>query len=757
MTKKKRITIYRVIIYLIYAVSIACSVFVFRSMAVRFTQTIADLYDSLKYYLQETYLSIFDIEMNVRLSVREIPEGVKVVLPIEWEAFKALAREFGRLIISGANISRFFHKILNIISKIVLILYYLLPILLPLIIVRIFEKDKIDNNYGQTTKSLRAFIRFEDKIVRPVLGAIKDFWAFVKEKKRFIVIFLVIWAWNLNVVNIVIEALAYLLFFFGNLGDNLIYRQIAKLAIDLVPLIYYVPLWLWLAFALYIVDKIRRKIGYKRLDKSEEHNVEFLEDHPGNYVITGKPRLGKTQTNNDMLLSQDVIFREKAHEKMLEKHLYFPFFKWDLVEQTVKAFRESILSFNIFKIRNFVKELESNYKAGNAEFLDKIKNLGYKSDDLLFNYDIKRYPTEYDNGLKIVTIWEAIRLYMEEYFIYTCPTPLIVGNFSIRSDYDYTDFGNQPQLNADFFRRTTRESANATKMSHLLIWDSMRLGKKHNADEPYQDAFDVGCAGITEAGKEYGNQITNSGLKTDADSANIKNDLSTVDLKMHSHGATIDNYTYFRVIMDEQRASSIMADITEIGQEVNIVKKSEPTILMPLYSIGELIYHIAYSRYKDYYTDYMTRHAGQTLSFYLKTKIFSWIYNHHTRIANTFSRYTLTVKIRDNSVASDTTDDDKYYICTKKTYSNRYDTTSFASYYEEKWSHSTVGGINQIPQYSTVRPTIDELRRTGSYNVIKLDKVFYKKEEESEKTEKKVKKTGKKPKNSKKAGKTGEA
>lgn len=725
-------------------------------MAVRFVQVIKDLWDSCKYYMQETYLSAFGLDLHVKYSVREIPKNANVVLPIEWDEFKILFSEFGQRLITGENVARFFKKIWNGISNVVWVLYYAMPLIIVLIVLNILEKDKVDNNYGETTKPLRAFIRFEDKVLYPTLNVVKDFFSFVKSKTRYLLIFFTIWAWNLNVINIAIEVVAYVIFFIGNIGDIKFYTQIAKLAIDLVPLFYYVPTVVWIVVTAWIIDKTRRKIGYARLDGSEAKNVEFLEDHPGNIVITGKPRKGKSTTLDDMLLSLDTIYRNKAHEKMLEKHLYFPYFKWDLVEQTCKNFQNSIPNYDLFRIRNFCKELEKAYNSKTSEdlFLARIQKLGYLANDLIFDYDVNRYPLTYDNCLEVITIWKALRLYMEEYFIYTCPTPLIVGNFATRCDYNYVDLGNQPQLNADFFRKTAEESANATKMSHLLIWDSMRLGKKHDEKEPFKDSFDVGCAGITEAGKEYGNQITNSGLKTDSDSANIKNDLSTVDLKMHSHGATIDNYTYFRVLMDEQRASSIMADITEIGQEVNIVAKSDPVILMPFYSFGELIYYWAYSKYQEFYTDYVTRHSGQSLRFYLKTKIFKLIYNHHTRIANTFTRYTLTVKVRDNSVMESEASDTKYYICTKKSYANRYDTTSFASYYEEKWSHSTEGGINQIPTYSGVRPTIDELRRTGSYNVIKLDQVFYKKEEPEKKAKEQKKNVKKDKKDSKKGNET---
>lgn len=49
-----------------------------------------------------------------------------------------------------------------------------------------------------------------------------------------------------------------------------------------------------------------------------------------------------------------------------------------------------------------------------------------------------------------------------------------------------------------------------------------------------------------------------------------------------------------------------------------------------------------------------------------------------------------------------------------------------------------------MPQFSTIRPTIGELRRQGSYNVRRLDRMFYgiDQTEEPEEAPKRKKKTG---------------
>lgn len=438
---------------------------------------------------------------------------------------------------------------------------------------------------------------------------------------------------------------------------------------------------------------------------------------------------------------------------MFERRMEFPFFKWDVLEQTLKNFRANIGNFNLPKLRGFLAKMREHYEGRvvlkpeeQEKFLTSVQKLGYIGNDFIFDYDALRYGVEYDDNLRIVSIWDTVKNYAEEYYIYTCPTPLNIGNFSTREDIDWIDYGNHPLLVWDFFRSSPRESFARSKYSHNLIFDALRLGKKIDPDEPYQNALEIGCIGITEAGKEFGNQNTNQGIEAKAKTANVKNDLLTTDMKMHSHGATIDYYTYFRIIMDEQRAASIMADITELGQVITLRAKSRPKIVMPGFAIEEGLYLWATEKYRTYSETYMNRHGGMNLRLYLLTRLYVPIYNHYTRVSNTFSQYRLKLRIKDCSAGQTDSEgeEDIYYISRKKTCSDRYDTTSFGAYYDEKWQHSDVGGISQMPQFSTIRPTIGELRRQGSYNVRRLDRMFYgiDQTEEPEESPKRKKKTG---------------
>lgn len=733
-------------------VSLLYAVLYFRGVSLRLWQSIKDLGLSAAYYVTELFFPGW-LSGTITPTVQNIPQGVTEVLPSEYSGFKDKIIAFGKLLIAKENLQGFFGGIAGMLKPLLQVLILLILPTLCIIILKLMRQPKIDNNHGGMTKPFKVWVKIEDKVIFPVIDFLKEYLSWLNAHRKIVLLLGLVWAYNLNALTILIEAFAYLFYFSAAGGDWKIYTQIAKLAIDLTPALTFLPKFVWVIVAYLIFNHIRRKIGFAVLDEKEAHNQELLENHPGNLVIEGKPRVGKTLVNADMNLSQDIIFREKAHEKMFERRMEFPFFKWDILEQTLKNFRKNIGNFNLPKLRGFLAKMREHYE-GRAvltseeqeKFLTSVQKLGYIGNDFIFDYDALRYGLEYDDNLRIVSIWDTVKNYAEEYYIYTCPTPLNIGNFSTREDIDWIDYGNHPLLVWDFFRSSPRESFARSKYSHNLIFDALRLGKKIDPEEPYQNALEIGCIGITEAGKEFGNQNTNQGIEAKAKTANVKNDLLTTDMKMHSHGATIDYYTYFRIIMDEQRAASIMADITELGQVITLRAKSRPKIVMPGFAIEEGLYLWATEKYRTYSETYMNQHGGMNLRLYLLTRLYVLIYNHYTRVSNTFSQYRLKLRIKDCSAGQTDSEgeEDIYYISRKKTCSDRYDTTSFGAYYDEKWQHSDVGGISQMPQFSTIRPTIGELRRQGSYNVRRLDRMFYgiDQTEEPEEAPKRKKKTG---------------
>ena len=75
-------------------------------------------------------------------------------------------------------------------------------------------------------------------------------------------------------------------------------------------------------------------------------------------------------------------------------------------------------------------------------------------------------------------------------------------------------------------------------------------------NNPRAGSFEFGVVGITEIGKERGNNLELKEIKKGTDEANQKNDLFNSWLKMCRHSATVDNFPFIKVFTDEQRPES---------------------------------------------------------------------------------------------------------------------------------------------------------------------------------------------------------
>ncbi len=136
---------------------------------------------------------------------------------------------------------------------------------------------------------------------------------------------------------------------------------------------------------------------------------------------------------------------------------------------------------------------------------------------------------------------------------------------------------------------------------------------------------------------------------------------------MHGHVATIDNYTYFRMLLDDQRPDSLAADDKDLCDIIMIKKTSEAKIVMPGFLIEEAAYLIATKFFDKVYYRIRNLRGDNTLFVYLlKKKVYSLINNHYVRIFNQYSIYTSTLRGSNGMTDEKLTDKGKYYLSTKK-------------------------------------------------------------------------------------------
>ncbi len=739
------ISITLIVLSLVYALFFSFNV------SRRTVQAGEDFGRSIAYYFI-MMLGLEDV-VDISCTVRLIPEGMETLLPLSLEELKQVARIWWDLFTSWHNLSDYFYTLGNLLSTVLsTVMILTLPLVLVLLLAWWIYSEK-DADVGEKSKPLLIWGKIEDKVLFKMYQYVKGYGRFLfrKEARKrefwYFIAFCALWIWNLNIFTIILEVVAWLLYVcwhYTRWGN--VFVQLAKLLVDLSVIFQTLPTVLLIILGYLIFNAIRRRIGFKRLEKDEKKNEKFLEDNPGNLLATGRPRVGKTMAITDMALTENVRFRKIAQNASWNHRLEFPFFPWRVLEKTIEEMRK-LPFFKLQTIRDFFAELQEAFEKSKSysgkereNKLGRFQAFGYTSKDFIFGYDHKRYGLQYDNNLKMVSIWESIELYAEEYAIYTSPTPFIISNYPIRTAIKWKSYGNYPLMKANFFKVKPAELVEMTEWSHIVNHDALRLGVKMNPHGKYNDNYDCGCIVLSELGKELGNQITNRGKQNQADSKECtpNNDLWTMNAKMVSHGLTIDFNCYARILADEQRAMSVLADFREIGSEMRIVKKHREKIKMPFFAFGELAYALADKYLKKALEYFASRHGKITLGEYFVTRLYKWIFDRYNRIKNQFGSYQIDVKIKDNSTGENDEESTsgKYYVARKKTCADVYDTGFFGIFYREKFKRSTVGGTEKAPQYTGLQPTIPQMQFTASRMNRDVIRHFYADDEEEKEQEK---------------------
>ena len=511
---------------------------------------------------------------------------------------------------------------------------------------------------------------------------------------------MVIWSLYFRLFAILLEFIAFYLYFVVSFDFLHIYRQVYKLVVDLSVPFSFIPLWVWLVLAFILFDKFRKSIAYARLRHFELRNRGFINARPIVFMVCGTMGKKKTTAITDMALSQEVMFRDKAFEKLLENDLKFPFFPWINLENALKTAMKYHVVYNLATVRAFIAKKYFRWQKNQCR-------------EKLFNYDYERYGLFYDDKLKVVNVWEVIEIYAQLYFIYVIQSSLLISNYSIRVDSVLSDLGNFPLWNSEFFKRDSRLSESFSRHAHILDFDSLRLGRKLVEDNVNANNFEFGVVVITEVGKERGNKLDLADLKKKDDFTNQKNDNFNGWLKMVRHSATVDNFPFVRVITDEQRPESLGADARELCEIVHVRESGETCLAMPFFALGELLYNWLFGKFVNLYYQYRFNRSDNTLPMYLLKGLTAKINHYYSGIYNRFGYCRLRVQV-ESGTQDGQLDENKYFVMSKKIYSNRFSTDCFSDFFTEKALRSPVG-IDDLKEYATEKATFDELAEQNSY------------------------------------------
>ena len=686
---------------------LSLGVFVFPNSILRLAETFRNLGTSIGYYFTELFLG----ESSVYPTVMDLPtwefapsrfEQLRL-LPFTWEEFLGIWDRYWDVFFTAEMFADYLALVVNV-------LYYGMQgllILVPFImLIKMYINKYLNeqnNDYDEESTALRRMKRIADKTYIPAKEWLREYVSFCRENAFWVKIWLGIWALYFNVIAIVVEFIAFYLYFVVSFDALGIYRQAYKLTFDLAPVVRFIPGVMWVCIIIVALELLARSMANNELEHREARNKGFLEERGVMTIVYGPMGAGKTKTVTDMALSQEVKFRDMAFEIIIECDFRFPYMNWATFEQDMKKQIEEHYVFSVPTAREWVREKANLF-------------IEAPSPDNIFGYDYERYGLEFDDKLKVWDIWEVIEDYACAYLVYTVQSSLLISNYSIRVDNLFQDLGNFPMWNTDFFERDTRLIDSYSRHAHILDFDMLRLGKRMLEENPKRYAFGFGVYIISEIDKERKNSPELMTVKANADECNQKNDLFNALVKMSRHACVISNKVFVKIFADLQRPESLGADARELGEIVYIEDHSDMQPTLPFFApfyIFEALFAFTFGKFTDAYYDYRYVRSDKILPMHVLKKVVAKLKHYRDRTFNQYGSSKSTLLIESGRMDGDKKEC-KYFIQSKKIYSRRYTTDCLSAIFNQYADKNTIG-IEDLEEYLTELGTDEENLMQNSF------------------------------------------
>lgn len=714
MTKnivRRRIFSFHLMGVTILIVSLLFSIFVYPWVFERSIEMFINLFECLKFY----FFTLFGIDSVPPAGIGMV-SGVdhSVAFPIDWESFKLKFVEFWQQFFNGDNFLNWtvdFSSVM-LIALTIIQLFIIFGVLIRLILSLYLESK--NNNYGEDTKSLKRFKKFE-KFLEPIKNWVVRFKVFFRECKfPYKKIFIAIWLYNFNIYTIIGETLAYLFYLVCYLDFSNFYTQIYKLVFDISLMFKALPWYIWLYLFVCFVRKWRIKRALKKLAYMLAQNCDFINSLSLASLFTGPMNFGKTKALTSMSLTQVMLFKESAKDTLFKIDFKFPYFPFVKFERCLRSAIKSRRVYNLATCETFVRQRRRMFEFGSKYGFGK---------DYLFDYDYNEFGLTYNNGMYLENLFDCLETYAKAYFIYTLDCSLIVSNYAIREDNVLETLDNFPIWDFEFFERDPNKLDDISYYSKILDFDVLRKGRKVIPSNELSDTLEFGVVSITELDKERGNSQDTKELKKMVEVANQKNDLFNYSLKMGRHPSTIDFKPYIKFFFDLQRSMKVDADLREVcGEVLDITGTQERELAMPWFFVEEFLYGLLIPKFKDTYEMYRFYHGNNTLFMYLLRKFCIPLHNHYLNIYNKFG-YDICFFNMQNGKLDDVGVEKKYYIMYKKDFANRYSTDSHADFYRQA-SLKKSKGLADYQAYKSSRASLEELKLQNSYFIRDIDNAF---------------------------------
>ena len=668
---------------------------VFGQSYLRFGEACRDFSLSVAYYFCE----LFGMEYAFIPTVTEYSAVLQwdILLPSDFAGFTDAAGKYFSLLISGENFSGYWSAVGRVLGIIAKVLIIALPcVLLLVVIVRaIYRRPNTKHNHD--TLPLRVFKWLAKRTYQPIKRGIKSYLAFLRRHPWIVVCWAFLLVFHLNLASVVMAFFAYYFYFVLSFDVSNLYVQVCKLFIDLQVIFRHFPWWSIVTVAWLIFNRWRKKIALNRLRHFEARNCGFINELPIVSMSCGSMGKKKTTLITDMVLSQEVMFRQKALYILQTNDMKLPHFPWIMFEDELRACMEHGTVYNLASVKTWVALKRSRYL--------RHRNADWQ----LYGYDIRRYGATFNDALKVQSLFDVLETYVLAYFIYVIQSSLIVANYSIRTDNICADRGNFPVWCYDFFPEGITDGRHA----HILDFDVLRLGKKVIENNPKAGSFEFGVIAITEIGKERGNNLELKEVRKGTDETNQKNDLFNSWLKMCRHSATVDNFPFIKVFTDEQRPESWGADARDLCDVIHIVSSGNQRLALPFYTIEGMVSEWAFNKFMRLYMNFRFRRGDNTLLVHILKSTTAWLWRRDLRMHNKYGYCILKIE-KERGTMDGKVENKKYFLMNQKIYARRFATDCFLDYFNDMARKSGMG-LADYREYVTERASVDELKAQNSY------------------------------------------
>ena len=249
--KRLRIDYRHIICIAITIGFVALGVFKFFGAVGRLIESGRDIGLSAAFYFCE----LFQIPHNITPTVNDFPKipffdfgggsapsAPSVPIPEDWHGFAEKWSLYWRTWATGENFLAYLSFLGNLLYVLSMAVLCLLPaVVLAYFLLKRFAKTE-NNDWGKDTKPLRIFKR-ATAFYLPVKQWVLSFIGFLRDSGVYWKIWLALWLFYFNVFTIVLEFIAFYLYFVVSFDFANIYRQVYKLILDLWTAISFIPLW----------------------------------------------------------------------------------------------------------------------------------------------------------------------------------------------------------------------------------------------------------------------------------------------------------------------------------------------------------------------------------------------------------------------------------------------------------------------------------------------------------------------------------